>query len=250
MWAVCRCGCDWRPFRRPYPGPRSSQCPSGYARPATGPHTRWQTGNVIAGLRRDLFSLPPLGLDHHQACRSGQAPSGSTYRVYSGVPSPAAARPNAALVLVHGLVEVVVAALENLGLFDSEGLDHGFVRRRLVALERQHIVGLPVADRLCHPLLATHGINRHDTAFQRHRLDQGRNSRDPVGPIVPGQTQSRAGRVNRSGEGPVPGWDRDCLAQNKSIGYWGNPAQTIRNNSRSRAAESIRKRGPPYILRG
>ena len=100
-----RCGCGSRPPGRPYPEP--TQCPSGCARPATGP----------------------------------AHPSGSTYRRYSGVPDdPTAARLKATVVLVHGLVIVVVAALETLGLCDGEGLDHGLVPLR-VSLEHQHIVG-------------------------------------------------------------------------------------------------------------
>ncbi len=71
-------------------------------------------------------------------------------------------------------------------LHDGEGLDHGLVQRRLVALEGQHMVDAPVADRLCELLLATHGVHGHDAALQR------RDGRDRVGPVVhPALTRCR-----------------------------------------------------------
>ncbi len=114
-----------------------------------------QTGNVGAGFRGDLVPLSPLGLDHNQSLQVGPDPVGIHIAGVCRCPEhPAAACLNAAVVLVHGLVAVVVAALETLGLFDGEGFDHGLVQLGLVSLERQHIVGSPVADRLCNPLLA------------------------------------------------------------------------------------------------
>ena len=95
------------------------------------------------------------------------------------------------MVLVHGLVEVVVAAREGFRLLDREGLDHRLVQLRLVVLERQHIVGPPVAEGLRHPRVADHGVDGHDAT-----LEQFRNGRNLVGLVGhPTLTQDQARRV-------------------------------------------------------
>ena len=107
-----------------------------------GPRSRRQTGDVVAGFRDDLFALSPLALDQDQAVQVGSDLAGvHVPPVFRRPQRPAAARLNAAAVLVHDLVAVVVATLETLSLLDGEGLGHGPVQLRPVALERQHIVG-------------------------------------------------------------------------------------------------------------
>ena len=144
-----------------------------------------KTGDPVAGLRGDLRALPPSGLNHDQAVQVGPDSVGvHISKVLRCAECPAAARLDSDVVLVYGLVEVVVATFESLGLLDGEGLDHGLVQLRLVALEGQHIVGAPVADGLCNPLLAAHGVHGHDATLQRQRLEQCRDGRNLVGPVV------------------------------------------------------------------
>ena len=116
-----------------------------------------------------------------------------------GTDDPAAARLDATVALVHGLVEVRRTALETLGLFDGEGLDHGLVQLRLVALERRHTVGAPVADGRRNPLPAAQGIEGHKAALEHRHLKQFRNGRDLVGVVVhPARAQDR-----RAGSAPA-----------------------------------------------
>ena len=76
-----------------------------------------------------------MGLDHDQALQVGPGPVGSPIaKVLRGPDNPAATRLDATVVLVHGLVGGMLAALEILGRFDGQGLDHGLVPVRLVAL--------------------------------------------------------------------------------------------------------------------
>ena len=116
---------------------------------------RQQAGDVVAGFRDDLFVLSPLGLDHDQAVQVGPSPVGvHVPGVFRCPERAAAARLNVPAVLLYGLMELVVAALEALGLLGGEGFDHGRVQRRLVALEHQHIVNPSVANGWHNPLPA------------------------------------------------------------------------------------------------
>ena len=138
--------------------------------------------DVVAGLRGDPVPLSPLDLDQDQAAQVGpEAVGGHVPDVLRCPDDPAAARLDAAVVLVHGLVEVVVAAREGFRLLDREGLDHRLVPRRLVVLERQHIVGAPVAEGLRNPRVAAHGVDGHDAALEHQHLEQCRHGRNLVG---------------------------------------------------------------------
>ena len=58
------------------PSADGSQYPSGCAWPAARPRIRRQAGDVVAGFRDNLFTLSPLGLDHHQTVQVGPDPVG------------------------------------------------------------------------------------------------------------------------------------------------------------------------------
>ena len=77
-----------------------------------GPSIRGLVGNVVAGLRAGLVPLPSLGLDQDQVAQVGPSPVGIHIpNVRRCADDPAAACLDATLVLVHGLVKVLVAAL-------------------------------------------------------------------------------------------------------------------------------------------
>ena len=151
------------------------------------------------GLRGDLVPLPPWDLDHDPAVPVGPSPVG-VHRpdVRRCVNDSAAARLDATLVLVHGLVNVVVAPL---GLLEGEGLDPGLVPLRLVALERRHIVGFPVAARLGHRLPAAQGIEGRDATVQGPGFEPLRDGRDRVGSVVHSALAQHQPRLVRPGAG-------------------------------------------------
>ena len=108
------------------------------------------------------------------------------------------------MVPVHGLVEVVVTALDILNLFDGEGLGHGLVPLQLVALQGRHTVASPVAEGPCNPLLATHGVERHDAAVQHQGPERFREDRDLVGPgIHPARAQDPGGLAGHGHDLPT-----------------------------------------------
>ena len=59
-----------------------------------------------------------------------------------------------------------------------------FVEMTLVVLNRQHIVGVPLDDRLGDLGLAAHGVDGHDTARYLEQLQQLGDRGDLVGFVV------------------------------------------------------------------
>lgn len=82
-----------------------------------------------------------------------------------------------AVILLKRLEELVRGLVRRGAFEEGEEIAERVGQRRLVVLDRQHEVGLPVPDGLGDVGLCSQGVDGDDAAFERQRVEQQRNRR-------------------------------------------------------------------------
>ena len=162
-----------------------------------------QTGNEIACVFSNTVSKIPLGFSHPEAGESG--PFGFVLKPVHISDGGVSASLNSAVAAIDGGMGVVRKVLVVVLPGFLEEQFHFFVENALVALEGENIITSLLRDLLGDFLLATHGIDGYDTAFDIQDLEQLGDCGDFVGLCVSGKSAqgrffSVAGDFSQSGQ--------------------------------------------------
>ena len=144
-----------------------------------------QAGNEATDLGRDPVATATFTLDPDQAGQVAPLAVGVDMGEQGGgARRPAAADFDAAVVLPDGVRVVVGAAGEVSGPFQGPRVLHPLVETLVVGPHAPYVVGPLLPDRARNRLLATHGIEGHNTALQAQHAQPLRDGRDFVGLVI------------------------------------------------------------------
>ena len=150
-----------------------------------GTGTQWQAAQVVVGLTGHFFAAAALA--HHLGQGLEVLPAGGVgLEVVRHLDQPVLTTllaPVSAL-FADGFVVVMCATGEVLLLTDVPERVDLVVQVFVIALQRQHVVGLAGADGRGDALLAAHRVDGDDAALDRQQLQQRRNRRDFVGLLL------------------------------------------------------------------